>query len=123
MCDGSVHTLAYTIDGALFSHLGSRNDGKAIDSSAINARGGYGDGAAGLRFCINMTHPQAILANVPGQKPLGRPDFRGHRREALVGDNGTVSFRPAPMPAYRVIRCLKYPYATIGECDGVLVRP
>jgi len=34
MCDGSVHSITYTIDGPTFSHLGSRNDGKAIDGNA-----------------------------------------------------------------------------------------
>ncbi len=34
MCDGSVHSIAYSIDGATFSRLGSRNDGKGISTDA-----------------------------------------------------------------------------------------
>jgi prepilin-type N-terminal cleavage/methylation domain-containing protein len=34
MCDGSVHTVAYTIDGTTFLRLGSRNDGQLIDANA-----------------------------------------------------------------------------------------
>jgi prepilin-type N-terminal cleavage/methylation domain-containing protein/prepilin-type processing-associated H-X9-DG protein len=33
MCDGSVHSIAYAIDGLSFSRLGSRADGKGIDGN------------------------------------------------------------------------------------------
>jgi prepilin-type N-terminal cleavage/methylation domain-containing protein/prepilin-type processing-associated H-X9-DG protein len=33
MCDGSVHSISYTIDGSSFSRLGSRNDGKGVDGN------------------------------------------------------------------------------------------
>ncbi len=33
MCDGSVHTIGYNVDGAMFSRLGSRADGKPIDGN------------------------------------------------------------------------------------------
>jgi prepilin-type N-terminal cleavage/methylation domain-containing protein len=31
-CDGSVHVISYTIDATVHKYLGSRNDGKVIDS-------------------------------------------------------------------------------------------
>ncbi|MGA2797907.1 MAG: DUF1559 domain-containing protein [Thermoguttaceae bacterium] len=34
MCDGSVHSISFNIDGPTFSHLGSRADGKLIDGNA-----------------------------------------------------------------------------------------
>jgi prepilin-type N-terminal cleavage/methylation domain-containing protein/prepilin-type processing-associated H-X9-DG protein len=33
MCDGSVHTIAYTVDGTTFMRLGSRNDGMLTDGN------------------------------------------------------------------------------------------
>jgi prepilin-type processing-associated H-X9-DG protein len=32
MCDGSVHTIAYTVDGLAWSHLGNRKDGKGANA-------------------------------------------------------------------------------------------
>ncbi|MGA2797717.1 MAG: DUF1559 domain-containing protein [Thermoguttaceae bacterium] len=32
MCDGSVHTIAYTVDGLAWSHLGNRRDGKGANA-------------------------------------------------------------------------------------------
>jgi hypothetical protein len=34
MCDGSVHTITYTVDPTMFLRLGSRNDGQSIDGNA-----------------------------------------------------------------------------------------
>ena len=33
MCDGSVHTVSYTVDPIMFMRLGSRNDGQPIDGN------------------------------------------------------------------------------------------
>jgi prepilin-type N-terminal cleavage/methylation domain-containing protein len=32
LCDGSVHTIAYTVDGLAWSHLGNRKDGKGANA-------------------------------------------------------------------------------------------
>ncbi len=32
-CDGSVHTISYTIDSVVYSYLGNRKDGEIIDAS------------------------------------------------------------------------------------------
>jgi prepilin-type N-terminal cleavage/methylation domain-containing protein/prepilin-type processing-associated H-X9-DG protein len=35
MCDGSVHSVTYNIDGPTFSHLGNRKDGRGISLDAF----------------------------------------------------------------------------------------
>ena len=39
MCDSSVHSVSYTIDGASWSRLGNRKDGKGISADASQGTG------------------------------------------------------------------------------------
>jgi prepilin-type N-terminal cleavage/methylation domain-containing protein len=36
LCDGSVRTISYTVDPTVFSNLGNKSDGKAIDLNDLN---------------------------------------------------------------------------------------
>ena len=35
MCDGSVRTISYSIDGEIYRRLGNRKDGLTIDEKAF----------------------------------------------------------------------------------------